>query len=125
MSQPRNDHPGYGEYIRRALETVGGHLAIGEGGATLYYDSGWLSWCVPEPIKTEAIAAGLPVIDSRGVPFDDVWVLSVHGPMAAVGREPDAAPFGAFSFAPLAVIAEAFRRAGAEVVNLPTPSELN
>ena len=60
----------YEEYIARALATEGGHLSIGRGGATLYFERGWLSGCHEERIKAEAIAAGLPVIDSRSVPFD-------------------------------------------------------
>ncbi|MGH2891089.1 MAG: hypothetical protein ACRDNJ_15835, partial [Solirubrobacteraceae bacterium] len=35
----------------------------------------------PDQIKTECAAAGLPVIDSRIVPFDVVWRLAVPGPM--------------------------------------------
>ncbi len=60
----------YEEYIARALATEGGHLSIGRGGATLYFERGWLSGCHEERIKAEAIAARLPVIDSRSVPFD-------------------------------------------------------
>ncbi len=52
---------------------------------------------------------------------------AAHG---AVGRRPTASiiavrdrvsgpPYHAFSFAPLAVVAEAYRKAGAEVFNLP------
>ena len=33
----------YADYITRALATPGGYLAIGWGGATLYYDRGWPS----------------------------------------------------------------------------------
>ena len=114
-SQARTDHS---EYIARALATPGGHLAIGRGGATLYFDQGWLSGCVPDEIKAEAVAAGLPVIDSLDVPFDIVWRLAVNGPMVAVGREPDEPPWNSLSHAPLRVVARAYRDAGAEVLNL-------
>jgi hypothetical protein len=109
----------YAEYITRALATEGGHLSIGRGGATLYFERGWLSGCHEERIKAEAIAAGLPVIDSRSVPFDRVRDLAVRGPMVAVGEPPSPPPYHAFTYAPLAVVLEAYRAAGAEVFNVP------
>lgn len=108
----------YDAYIARALATPGGHLAVGRGGATLYFGDGWLSGCHPEEIKAACIAAGLPVIDSRAVSFEAVYGLAVRGPMIAVNREPGPEPWGALSYAPLAVVAEAYRAAGAEVFNL-------
>ena len=112
----------YEEYIARALATQGGHLSIGRGGAPLYFERGWLSGCHEERIKAEAIAAGLPVIDSRSVPFDLVCDLAVRGPMVAVGEPPGPPPCHAFAYAPLAVVVEAYRAAGAEVFNLPAVS---
>ena len=109
----------YAEYIAGALATQGGHLSVGRGGATLYFERGWLSGCHEERIKAEAIAAGLPVIDSRSVPFDLVWDLAVHGPMVAVGEPPSPPPYHPFAYAPLAVVLEAYRVAGAEVFNAP------
>jgi hypothetical protein len=106
----------YAEYITRALATEGGHLSIGRGGATLYFERGWLSGCHEERIKSEAIAADLPVIDSRSVPSD----LAVHGHMVAIGEPPSPLPYHAFAYAPLAVVLEAYRAAGAEVFNVPT-----
>jgi hypothetical protein len=113
----------YEEYITRALATEGGHLSIGRGGATLYFERGWLSGCHEERIKAEAIAAGLPVIDSRSVPFDQVLDLAVRGPMVAVGEPPSPPPYHAFAYAPLAVVLEAYRGAGAEVFNIPAVPE--
>ena len=113
----------YEEYIARALATQGGHLSIGRGGATLYFERGWLSGCHEERIKAEAIAAGLPVIDSRSVPFDLVWDLAVRGPMVAIGQPPSPPPYHAFAYAPLAVVLEAYRAAGAEVFNAPAVPE--
>jgi len=109
----------YGDYIARALATPGGHLSIGRGGVTLYFGRSRLSGCHTEAIKTQAIAAGLPVIDSRSVPFAMVWELAVRGPMVAVDEPPSAPPYHALSSAPLAVVAQAYRAAGAEVFNLP------
>ena len=116
----------YEEYIARALATEGGHLSIGRGGATLYFERGWLSGCHEERIKAEAIAAGLPVIDSRSVSLDRVWDLAVPGPMVAVGEPPSSPTYHALAYAPLAVVLEAYRAAGAEVFNgpaVPVPRE--
>jgi hypothetical protein len=110
----------YDEYIASALRTDGGHLAIGRGGFTLYYAHGArLSGYDCEQVKTCCIAAGLPVIDSRMVAFEDVVRLAVRGPMAAVGEEVSPPPYHALSYAPLAVLASAYRAAGAEVFNVP------
>lgn len=110
----------YGHYIREALTTEGGHLAIGRGGFTLYFARGaYLSGYDCEAIKTACIAAGLPVIDSRALPFEVVCDLAVRGPMVAVGEPASPSPWGAFSYAPLAAVADAYRAAGAEVLNLP------
>ncbi len=65
--------------IAKAIATEGGYLAIGQGGATLYFDRGRLSGCHPEQVKVAAIAAGLPVIDSRNVPFEVLWTLLCAG----------------------------------------------
>ena len=114
---PHHDNRGL---IARALATAGGHLAIGRGGYTQHYDRGCrLSGYDVEPVKAACIAAGLPVIDSREVPFEVVAKLAVGGPMVAVGEEPDAAPWHALAFVPLRVLTEAYGEAGAEVHNLP------
>lgn len=108
----------YGEYIARALATEGGHLSIGRGGFTLHYDHARLSGYDCDSIKAEAIAAGLPVIDSREVPFELVAVLAISGPMVAVNQEPSARPWHGLAYAPLPHVATAYRRAGAEVHNI-------
>ena len=110
----------YDEYIAHALRTDGGHLSIGRGGFTLYYARGArLSGYDCEPVKAYCIAAGLPVIDSRMVAFESVVRLAVRGPMAAVGEEASPPPYHALSYVPLAVLAGAYRAAGAEVFNIP------
>jgi hypothetical protein len=53
------------------------------------------------------------------VAFEDVVRLAVRGPMVAVGEEASPPPYHALSYAPLAVIAEAYATAGAEVFNIP------
>jgi hypothetical protein len=114
----------YDAYIARALATEGGHLSIGRGGATLHFERSRLSGCAEDVVKAAAIAAGLPVIDSRNVPFETAWALAVRGPMIAVGEAPSSPPYHALSYAPLAFVAEAHRAAGAEVFNLPPSVDL-
>lgn len=109
----------YGAYIARALATAGGYLSIGRGGFSLHFGRGaHLSGYDCETVKAACIAAGLPVIDSRMVDFAAVARLAVNGPMIAVGEPPSPPPFHAFSYAPLGVVAAAYRTAGAEVWNL-------
>jgi len=109
--------------IARALLTPGGHLSIGRGGFTLHHDNCRLSGYDCDEVKVEAIAAGLPVIDTRLVPFSLVAKLAVHGPMIAVNQIPDAAPWHGFSSAPLAAVATAYRQVGADVHNIADCSE--
>jgi hypothetical protein len=109
----------YDDYIASALRTEGGHLSIGRGGFILYYAGGArLSGYDCEPIKACCIAVGLPVIDSRMAALEDVVRLAVSGPMPAVGEDPNPPPYHALSYAPLAVLANAYRAAGAEVFNI-------
>src|ERR1700736_23987 len=116
---------GFDEYIASTLRTEGGHLSIGRGGFTLYYARGaTLSGYDCESIKARCIAAGVPVIDSRMVAFEDVVRLAVRGPMAAVGEDASPPPYHALSYAPLSLLANAYRAAGAEVFNIPVPTGL-
>ncbi|WP_442755646.1 hypothetical protein ACNHKD_03005 [Methylocystis sp. JAN1] len=109
----------YSDAVARALRTEGGHLFIGRGGFSLNYANGYLSGYDCEAVKEQAIAAGLPVIDSRRAAFERVAILAIKGPMIAVGRAPDPAPWKALSYAPLLDVAKAYAAAGAEVHNLP------
>src|SRR6202790_5767226 len=96
----------YDDYIASTLRTEGGHLSIGRGGFTLYYARGaTLSGYDCESIKAVCIAAGVPVIDSRMVAFEDVVRLAVRGPMAAAGEEQSPTPYHHFSYAPLVSLA--------------------
>jgi hypothetical protein len=107
--------------IERALAVSGGHLSIGRGGYVLHYAEGCtLSGYDCDTIKQACIARGLPVIDSRMVAFEKVYDLAVCGPMIAVGRDANPPPWHGLSYAPLRVVAAAYRDAGAEVFNLPT-----
>ncbi|ARN83923.1 hypothetical protein [Methylocystis bryophila] len=108
----------YGDANARALATQGGHLFIGRGGFSLHYENGWLSGYDCETVKAAAIAAGLPVIDSRKVDLGKVAELAIRGPMIVVDRPADPPPWHALSYAPLVAVAEAYARAGADVRNL-------
>jgi hypothetical protein len=52
------------------------------------------------------------------VDFGIVARLAINGPLVAVGEPPDMPPYSAFSYAPLSVVAESYRVAGAMVWNL-------
>ena len=107
--------------INRALAVDGGHLFVGEGGFTLAYQRGTtLSGCDVAPVKAACVAAGLPVIDSRGLRFETALHLAIHTPMIAVGEPADAQPWHAMAHAPLHHVAALYHAAGAEVANLPT-----
>ncbi|PJR12788.1 hypothetical protein [Sinorhizobium meliloti] len=115
----------YATYIAKALATEGGHLQIGRGGFSLHFENSWLSGYDCDTVKAEAIAAGLPVYDSRNVDFGAVAKLACSGPMIAVGRSPDPKPWNALTFVPLYHVMEAYRQAGAEVHNMPpAPAEV-
>jgi hypothetical protein len=110
----------YSADIAAALATQGGHLSIGRGGFTLHYrDGAMLSGYDCGAIKARCIAAGLPVIDSRCVSFDVVVQLTLGGPLVAVGREPEPAPWHGLSYAPLYAVAMGYAAAGAKIWNIP------
>ena len=98
------------ELVGRTSRTEGGHLSIGRAGFTLHYDRGCtLSGYDCERMKALCLARGLPVIDSRTVPFEAVWKLAVSGPMTAVGHAADEPPRHALSYVPLRIVVEAYR----------------
>lgn len=119
---PKPDIPtDYSADIASALATEGGHLSIGRGGFTLHYRNGeMLSGYGCDAIKAQCIVAGLPVIDSRCVMFDVVVQLTLGGPLVAVGREPEPAPWHGLSYAPLHAVAARYAAAGAEIWNIPS-----
>jgi len=118
-----NDRARYDADIARALRTPGGHLSIGRGGFTLHYEHSRLSGYDCDAIKMAAIAAGLPVIDSRMIPFELAAKLAVAGPMIAINEPAGPRPWHALSYAPLGAVAAAYRKAGAEVINVPEHPE--
>lgn len=111
--------PHHDDHIAQALTVSGGYLFIGHGGFSLHFARGaTLSGYACEEIKSACIAAGLPVIDARRVDYGALLDLVFHGPMVAVGHDPDPQPWHALSFAPLDVVAASYAHRGAEVSNL-------
>ena len=115
----------YSEQIALALATPGGHLDIGRGGYTLHYRSKQnnmtrASGGNVEALRAQAIAAGLPVIDTRSAPFREVTKMVLRGPMAAVGDCPvSPKPWGPLDYCSLADACAVWRDAGADVFNAP------
>lgn len=110
--------------VARALATEGGHLWIGNYGGILHYGAGCrLSGFDPEAMRIAAIEAGLPVIDLRGMESSAAARAVRTAPQIAVGHPADPPPWTCLSYAPLADVADLYRRAGAEVLNIPPKAE--
>lgn len=102
--------------IAQARHAAGGHLMIGHNGFTLYFGKGQsLSGYDSDAMKAEAIAARIPLIDARAVPYDQLAELVITGPMIAVGEEPSHVICEALSTRPLAEVAQRYRAIGADV----------
>jgi hypothetical protein len=112
------------EYIQRALHTEGGHLSIGRYGATLHYDCGCrISGLWDEEILPLALAAGLPVLDNRPMPIEDVIRVVIGGPLVAVGEPADDLSedgcYHSLNRAPLVYVARLYKEHGGFVANVP------
>ncbi len=103
----------------RPVVGVYGELAFRPDPYASYRNGSTLSGYGCEAIKSQCIAAGLPVIESRCVAFDVVAHLILAGALVAVGREPEPAPWHGLSYAPLHAVAARYAAAGAEVWNIP------
>ena len=114
---------GYAQVVALACVTEGGHLEIGPyGGMLAYSERGTpcrMSGFDVDAMKVAAIDAGLPLIDTRGLATEVRCRVAVGSPLIAVGETPDPPPYHGLSRAPLAVVADLYRAAGAEVLNLP------
>lgn len=109
----------YAEDVRVALQSEGGHLWIGNYGGLLHYGAGCRrSGFDVEAMRIAAIEAGLPVIDLRGMEPAAAARAVQTIPNVAVGGAADPKPWTALSFAPLADVADQYRRAGAAVFNV-------
>lgn len=106
-------------WISKALSSEGGHMFINRGGFCLNYDNGTLSGYQPDAVKRQSIASGLPVCDASDVDPSVIFAIASSGPMIAVGRDADPHPWRPHSYAPLYAVFDAYRRAGAEVHNMP------
>ena len=108
------------KYVRQALSVKDGHLWIGHYGYVLQYTRGGSACGYDvEAMKQACIAAGLPVIDCRMFSQDELVVLHGRLPIIAVDRPTGPQPCGKLSCASLAYVANLYRQAGAEVLNLP------
>ncbi len=108
---------GNARHLRECVAN-GGYLAIGRGGWTLHIADGHtLSGygADTDGVVLAALHLGIPCIDSRSVP-DSRIVETVRLPMVGLSRV-DPAPWGALSYAPLAYVAEQYRRLGAMLTN--------
>ena len=123
-----NDPNRYDRDIARALATAGGHLSIGRGGFTLHYENARIEGYDCDTVKAAAIRAGLPVIDSRSVPFTLVAKTSCgQGTDDRGGRRPAEVrrPWhGAFLRAARGRSrGDIARKVGADVFNIPKSEE--
>jgi hypothetical protein len=103
--------------LRRARDD-GGYLSVGRGGWSLHYPNGTLSHYggLDEPIPRCALALGIPVVDTTTIPDSKVYE-TITIPLAAIGREPDPAPWGSCSYAPLTEVARRKAALGATLYN--------
>ena len=107
------------EYITQALAVSGGHLAIGRGGYTLHFKRGATnSGYDIDEMKARCLARGLPVIDTRDIPFAILAVEVVRIQLVAVGEEYDPEPWGSLDKAPLVARARRYRDLGGSVFNV-------
>ena len=107
-------------WIRQALAFKDGHLFIGEGGSVLCFRPGArLAGYDVETTKAACLAAGLAVIDIRGLDVETALQAARDEPRPASGERPDARPFYGWAYGPLRSVAALYHAAGAEVANMP------
>ena len=111
------------ELINKSKQTIGGHLSVGGHGYTLHIADGHrLSGYDIDTMKQLCIDVGLPVIDTRCLPFDVMADLAIAGPMVAVGSAPRFVICRALSYVSLQEWVAIYRAAGAEIHNMPEAS---
>lgn len=107
-------------WIRQALAFKDGHLFIGEGGSVLCFRPGArLAGYDVETTKAACLAAGLAVIDIRGLDVETALRVARDEPRPAPGERLDARPFYGWAYGPLRSVAALYHAAGAEVANMP------
>jgi len=120
MADPSHSLRDIDVWIRQALTFEDGHLFIGGGGAVLCFAPGVrLTGINAEAAKTACIAAGLPVIDIRGLDVETEIRVARDEPRPDPGERVDARPFYGWAYGPLRTVAALYQAAGAEVVNMP------
>lgn len=104
--------------IRHLRATIknGGHLSYGRGGYTLSMGGGGsLSGYGESGTVAACVHLGIPFIDTRTIP-DSKISKTINLPM--ISCNPDAAPWGSMSYAPLEVVAAAYESLGATLHNI-------
>jgi hypothetical protein len=108
--------------IRHAKATVGGHVHIGRGGASVHYTHAGYGACSLAGYSLRhcstalaAMVTGVPWVDTR--PVRDVGVI-MGAPMIAIGQPVDPQPWHGFSYAPLEAVFRHYAAAGAHVGNI-------
>lgn len=113
------------DLIAQTKQTTGGHLFIGSAGWTLHCGLGrTLSGYDDDAMKARVLLAGVAVIDTRPADQAGFLALVFNGPMIAVGEEPRFIICKALSYENLETVAARYRRAGAEVHNIPEAQEV-
>lgn len=93
----------------------------GRGGHTIHIDKEEGTQCrlegygLNDEEAKEVIDLGIPYIDSRTIP-DDLITATISIPMVSLNSDP--APWGSMSYAPIAVVAAAYKLLGARVENI-------
>jgi len=107
-------------WVCQALTFEDGHLFIGAGGPVLCFGRGArVTGPNVEAAKAACIAAGLPVIDIRGLDVETEIRVARAEPRPVPGEHVDARPFYGWAYGPLRTVAALYHAAGAEVVNMP------
>jgi len=113
--------------IRRARASVGGHVHIGQRGASVRYTHAGYGACSLSGYSLAhcsaalaAMVAGVPWVGTR--PVRDIGAL-LRAPMVALAHAPDPAPWHGFSYAPLEAVFRHYAACGAHVGNIALPPE--
>ncbi len=119
MADPSRDTHDTEAWIRQALAFEDGHLFIGAGGSVLCFRPGArLAGYDVETTKAACLAAGLAVIDIRGLDVETALRVARDEPRPAPGERLDARPFYGWAYGPLRSVAALYHAAGAEVANM-------
>ena len=97
----------------------GGHLSVGRRGYRLDFKQGTTnSGYDIEEMMAHCVAQGLPMIDTREIPFAILAMEVIRNPLVAVGEEPDPEPWSGLHKALLVAFARWYRDLGGSVFNV-------